>query len=375
MSKPVRIDFLITGTGTGGAEKILFELVSGLPPEKYLSRVISMKKPGATAKKISSAGVKVVSLGLPEKTDFRYVIFLLFAVAKLLFLLLTDRPKILHCWLFQANIMGRFLARLCGVPVNISSLRVVEEERMVQYPIDLLSSRMVTKYTAVCKAVGDHYKKRLALSKDMIRVVPNGIDLESFTREPSSFDSQLKDKKYLVVGAMGRLHYQKGFDVLISALPDVINEQDNVRVLIAGDGPRKNELEILIEKLDVGTNVELVGEVSGPVEFLRKLDIFVLSSRWEGMPNVVLEAMAQGLPVIGTKAGGTPELVVCGGSETGILIEPENIKELSGALLSLLGDPERRETMSKSSLERVKKYDMDEMIQAYENLYSELLGD
>ena len=376
MSSPVRVDYLITGTGTGGAEKILFELVTRLCPEKFSPRVISMKKIGRTGKKIQEAGVEVVSLGLPEKTDLKYVFFLLFAVVKLVLLIVSDRPKILHSWLFQANIAGRFAAKLCGVPINISGMRVIEEERMVQYPIDLLTSRMVTKYLAVCESVGNHYLKKLALPQKMMTVIPNGIDMKKYEKVSENTPDTVKDSenKTLIIGLMGRLHRQKGFDVFLRSFPFVVKKNYNIKALIAGGGPELRSLQNLIDKLNLEKYVQLLGEVSDPAGFMNGLDVFVLPSRWEGMPNVVLEAMAFGLPVIATNVGGSPELVVSGkDGETGIIVSPENEEELSSALISILDDPKRRGDMRESALSRVKKFDMEKMISQYEKLYEQLL--
>lgn len=369
--RPIRVTHLITDSGTGGAEKILFELVSRLDREQCISRVITIKKPGATAEKIKNAGVEVESLGMPATAGPAYPLLLLPAALRLSRMLRADPPDVLHCWLFQANVLGRLAARAAGLPANISSLRVVEMEKNWQYPIDRITSTMVTRYVAVCDAVAGHYRRKLGLDPQRIVTVPNGVDPGPFQGldRPALRRELGVPEDGLVVGSAGRLHFQKGFDLLLKAWPRILAEFPGAELLIAGDGPERGRLESM-----AGPGARFLGEWSRMPELMGALDLFVLPSRWEGMPNVVLEAMAAGLPVVAARVGGAPELVVEGSDETGVLVEPGGSDALGRAMLSLLGDPDRRKRMGERAEAAVEKYSMERMVGRYLDLYSGLLN-
>ena len=125
----IRVDFLITDSGVGGAEKMLSALIRGLDPARHRPRLIVLKPPGKTAEELKRAGVTVEWLGLPAGLGAAYALGLPAAAFRLWRLLRRDRPAILHCWLFQANLLGRVVGRLAGIPAVVSSLRVMEEER------------------------------------------------------------------------------------------------------------------------------------------------------------------------------------------------------------------------------------------------------
>ncbi len=381
MNGPVRITHLITDSGTGGAEKVLYELVRRLPPERYQCRVIVMKRPGRTAQLVADSGIPVMSLGLPSRTGAAYLLKLPLAFLRLLRELGRERPDVLHCWLFQANMLGRLAARLAGVAVNISGLRVVEMERTGQYWPDRLCAGLVTRYAAVCEAVAAHYCARLGIAAEKMAVVRNGIapapfaeaDGGALRRELGIADGSK------VIGAVGRLHRQKGLDILVRAMPALLARFPGLTLLIAGDGPERDRLEQLADAEGAAPHIRFLGEWTRVPELLAALDVFVLPSRWEGMPNALLEAMAAGVPAVAARVGGVPEIMAAGESdaplagETGIMVGPEDPAALAGAVSALLQDENRRRSMGANARERVRsEFSLEKMVQGYERLYDSL---
>lgn len=382
-SEPVRVTYLITDSGTGGAEKMLFELIRRLPADRYSTRVIVLKAPGRTAERIRELGIPLDSLKLPGASGLGTARQLPKAFGRLVNLLRADPPQILHCWLFQANFLGRVAARIAGVPVNLSSLRVIEMEHGIQYPLDHCTRGLVTRYLAVAEAVARHYRANLGLGADRITVIPNGIDATVFRgHEPSVLRQELGLPLGVpVIGSMGRLHRQKGVDLLIRTLPKLWARFPELVLLVAGEGPEREELEELAEASGAEGRVKFLGEFLRAPEFMAGLDLLVLPSRWEGMPNVVLEAMAAGRAVVAAAAGGVPELVIsgiakaAGTGETGIMVSPERPELLAEAVAALLADEPRRIAMGQAARARVAaEFSLEKMVARYIALYDELIA-
>ncbi len=369
--KPIKVCHLITDSGTGGAEKILFELVQRLDPDRFQSRVIVMKRPGVIAEEIKAAGVPVYSLQLPYRVNLFYGVRLVPALLRLVAELRRDRPDILHCWLFQANLAGRIAARIAGVPANISSLRVVEEERLLQYPLDRLTGFLVTRYVAVARAVADHYMKRLKMPGKKIEVIRNGVELvglEEGQRNELKEGLSLPEGAF-IIGTAGRLHKQKGTDILIQAMRKVREDCPEAVLLIAGEGPERETLEQAARSLPDGA-VRFTGNVRQMEEFYEALDIFVLPSRWEGMPNALLEAMSAGVPAVAARTGGVPEIM--GKEETGVMVPPESPEALADAVIFLRKNNERKEQLKTNAIKRARLFSFDKMTESYERLYEDL---
>jgi len=373
---PIRITHLITDSGAGGAEKILYELATRLDRDRFQVKVLAMKRPGATFDRLVEAGVPCLSLDLPADVGAGYLAKLPLAASKLIRELKADRLHVLHCWLFQANLLGRLAARLAGVPANLSSLRVMEMERASHYPLDRLTKSMVTKHIAVCDAVARHAEAKLGFPADSIEVIRNGVDAGPYLdASGAALRAELgvsADAK--VIGVAGRLHRQKGVDVLIEATAALAGKFPELRVLVAGDGPLLEELRERARSSGVAHAISFLGEWRRMPEFMAAIDVFVLPSRWEGMPNAALEAMAAARPVVATRVGGTPELALDG--VTGALVEPEDPKALAEAIAAFLDDPDRAGRMGAAGRERVMDhYTIEGMVDMYAELYESLYSE
>jgi glycosyltransferase involved in cell wall biosynthesis len=176
-----------------------------------------------------------------------------------------------------------------------------------------------------------------------------------------------------VILAVGRLHRQKGYDYLIRALATVKREIPTVKLLIAGEGEEKNNLKNLVKSLDLSKEVILAGLCREVEKLFNFTKLFVLPSLWEGMPNAVLEAMAAAKPVVATRVGGVPELVIDG--ETGILVPPEDPESLARAIVKLLRHTAQANSMGNAGRERVQEhFSVTEMVTKTDRLYQELLN-
>jgi len=168
--------YLITSTNVGGAERALYELISRVDRSRFTVHVCSLKQPGAFADRISSAAASFISLGLPEAGGLRAALTFLPAGIRLLAVLRHIRPVILHAFLFRANILGRIVGRLAGVPIVISSVRVLEADTCYKHLIYRWTSPWVDRYIAVSEGIRHFFVSRVRIAPEKIVTIYNGIE-------------------------------------------------------------------------------------------------------------------------------------------------------------------------------------------------------
>ncbi|RLB05257.1 MAG: hypothetical protein DRG59_09265 [Deltaproteobacteria bacterium] len=212
---------------------------------------------------------------------------------------------------------------------------------------------------------------RLGVSKEII-YIPNGVDLETF--DPKRYYVK-KDDEEFVVGYISGMDRGKGLKYLLLAIKKLIKDIKNLKLIVVGDGNRKNKdyFLTLINQLGLNHYINLVGEIKHEdiPKYLLNFDIFVLPSTLsEGLPLAVIEAMAMETPVVTTNVGGVAEAV----GNAGILIPPRNHEELARALLMLYEDEGLREEMSKRGRQRVEReYNLIKVIDKIEHIYKSIL--
>ncbi len=257
-------------------------------------------------------------------------------------------------------------AMLAGLAVP--GIRVVAVEHLPR-PISRLRRRLLTRFAvrrlAAHVAVGQRAAREVArfigISPTSMRTIPNGVPdvrLEPLPRVHDGF----------VIGSVGRLHAQKGYDVLLRALAQL----PGVTLVLTGDGEEREHLVELAEQLGVSERVALLGWRDDARRQLTAFDVFVLPSRFEGLPLVIIEAMLAELPVVATDVGSVSELVDDG--STGILVPPEDGEALAGAIGALLADPARRRAMGRRGRERaLESFTAGAMAAGYTSLYEEVI--
>jgi glycosyltransferase involved in cell wall biosynthesis len=210
-------------------------------------------------------------------------------------------------------------------------------------------------------------------------VIQNGIDLEKFRigeaeadrRRQIARDAWRIKEGEIVIGAVGRLHPPKGLKYLIEAFALASLEEPNLRLVIAGDGPEREDLEKLAREQAPGTN--FLGYQADPLPLYPGFDIYVLPSLAEGSPNALLEAMACGLPSVASRVGGVPEATA--ENETGLMVPPADPPSLATALLSIAREPQKRKVMGQAARDKVEaEFDLGKKIRQHEDLYRGLLS-
>lgn len=370
----VKILYVITSTGIGGAEKMLYELVTRLDRERFEPMVCSLKPMGQFGEKLRGNDIPFFSLDMPEASGFRGALVTLRSLYRLLMLTVALSPDLMHTFLFRANQVGRFIGWIQGVPV-ISAIRVLEMEKEYHHTCDARTSFMSTHYTAVSEEVRQYTIRKSGLKPEKITTIPNGIDLALFhgivadISLPESLGLAPDNRLIIFVGRLSR---QKGLPFLLEAFCSVAEAVPSARLLIVGEGEDEESLKADAGSRGITDKVVFTGIRSDIPALLSLCEVVVLPSLWEGMPNALLEAMASAKPVVATSAGGVPEVVVDG--ETGLLVPPSDPKALATALLTLLNDPDRAREMGEKGFERVKRrFDIAATVRRTEELYRQVL--
>ncbi|MBI4341153.1 MAG: GT4 family glycosyltransferase PelF [Candidatus Omnitrophica bacterium] len=366
----VPVTFIIDHLGAGGAQRQLFELVSRLPKERFAARVISLSdQPQADLERFRAAGIEVACIAQSGAWNWRCFWRLLRALRR-------QRPRIVHTWLFTADLYGRLAARLAGVPVVVSAVRSVDAGKPGHYiAADRWLGRMTNALTVNAEAIRRVLRDREGLPASKLHTIYNGVDLHVFN--PATRNGTLRQQWRVgpadqVVGIVGRLAPEKDHATFLRAAAAVAQQQPNARFLIVGQGPLRGQLEQLSRQLGLQPQVRFVDSPQEIADVFAAIDLLVLSSIYEGCSNVILEAMAMGKPVIATDVGGNPELVEP--QRTGLLVPVGNPEALAEAMVQLLRDPPRATQLGEAGRQRVEEYfSAERMVAQTISLYESLL--
>ncbi len=298
------------------------------------------------------------------------------AVAEVAGHLRRVQAQVLCCHGYKSNLLGRLAARRAGIPaVAVSRGWTGESFRVRCYErLDRFHLRFMDHVVAVSSAQAD--KVRAAgVPESRLSVIANAIDPDRFTDLDPRYRDRLarffRPKRERIVGAAGRLSPEKGFDVLVDAIALAREQESDVGFVIFGDGPCRAELQHQIASLGLTGSVALAGFRADLDRYLPHLDLLVLPSHTEGLPNVVLEACAAGVPVVATAVGGTPEVIEDGTS--GFLVPPGDPVVLASALCEALADEEQLREFAFQARQRVlENFSFHSQVSRYLELFGQL---
>lgn len=357
--KRINILYLITDSGTGGAENILLSLIKGLDKGRYSVNLFSLLGPGPLIAKAKKLGIEAVSLKMKTKFD-------LISLLKIFFYLRGKRVDILHTHLYHSNIIGYFLKKWKKIPIFLYTSHGLPIKK--NSPLSLCNNLIMRRANQQIIAVSFDVKRKLInygkVKPEKITVIHNGTDVGEFL--PS------EGGKGILVGTIATLRPVKGHRYLLYAAALVLKKVPDVKFLIIGQGPLRNSLEELAGKLNIAKNVIFMGYQKDITEILARLTLFVLPSIREPLGICLLEAMAAGLPVVATNVGGIPEVVK--EKETGLLVPPKDPEALAQVILTLLEDKEKAKNMGIAGRKRVEqKFTIGTMIRKTEQVYQDLI--
>jgi glycosyltransferase involved in cell wall biosynthesis len=365
-----RILLLSTSLGMGGADRQIVYLAKALLACDYDVRLVSMTPLEEMGRQALAEGLAVTSLDMVRgRADWS-------AFRRLVKLLRSWQPHLLSSFMYHANLMGRLAGRWAGVPLLVTSIRSERNGSPGQDWLMRLTNWMDHCQTTNSQQVADSLRQRGLLSPGKSRVIPNGIDPDALTASAAErvrLRGELKlEQNEFVWLAIGRLLPQKDYPTLLEAFAPL--GRHPARLLIAGRGPLLAELQQQVDRLGVSSQTVFLGVRQDIASLLAAADGFVLSSAWEGMPNVVMEALAAAKPVVSTRVGGVAELVQDG--KTGWLVPARDPKALSQAMHRLMTLSEtERQRMGWAGREHLRAhFGLEAMAHRWMTLYNDLLA-
>lgn len=370
---------LVNGFGIGGAEKALLELVRRLDRDKYRVIVCSVGQGGILETEFKNYADRVAVF--PKK--FSFDISLIWKVAKLM---QKENIDIVQTTLFYADVIGTFAAMLARVPVMISWQTALalptghlKDDKLRHTTSYKYAVKHIDKIIAVSDDIKTFFVEKRGIEADKIITIPYGVDLDLY-----SCRNGVKKREELnlnafdpVIGVVGHLSEVKGHTYLIEAAPKICKEFPDVKFVFAGSGPQRETLEKQVKNFNLSSNFHFLGVRRDIPELLNIIDIFVLPSLFEGLPNVILEAMASSKPVVASAVGGIPEAVQH--QVTGLLVPPKDPDALADAILKMLADREWATNMGKEGRKRVEEFfsienEVKKIQQVYDDLFEQKIS-
>lgn len=368
----IKVLHVVVGLERGGVEILLSQLLPELDSSKYEITVCGLKKWGPVGEILSQKGIGVIALN--GRNKFSFSLFF-----KLFRLVLKEKYDIIQSHLYLANVLtGSVLWMEKLLPFRRhTSLFIPTHHELGEWQKwhQILLSRFVffraVKDLCCSRAVEKNITRQLKLRVVDCQVIYNGIPVVDVV---VSQGSQEVRKEAYVVGAVGRLDDEvKGFSYLLEAIFLLSREQSFKLILkIAGDGRDKGFLEKRARELGIENQVIFLGDQGNILNLMASFDLLVLPSLSEGLGMVLLEAMAVSKPVVATRVGGIPEVVVEG--ETGLLVHARDPKALADAILFIKDHPMEAQEMGRKGRKRVEEYfSINKTVAEYEKLYDEII--
>ena len=297
-------------------------------------------------------------------------------------------PDILHTHSSKTGILGRIAGRLGGVPVVIHTVHGYAFPyasswlvRSIYFLMEYLSGKLGDALVVLNESDRQMAMNKLHIPEEKVHLIPNGVDVNCFTRSTGGQRTEIRrenfnvsDDDVLCVGMVGRLWRQKNPACLLRAALRVLKQTDKrVQFFFIGDGELRPELEQVISDHGLQSQIQVLGWRQDVAVLLSGLDIFVLPSRWEGMPLAILEAMASSLPVIASDISGNRDLVSPG--VDGILFDSDNDEQLADGIMSLVNAAGMRDEMGVNARSKVlEHHQIHDRVERMAELYQSLLA-
>lgn len=343
---------------TGGLERLLVEFGKNRDGEKFETSFVALDGMGVPAEELRTQGhhVECVADVVSGK---------LARLRRLAHIFRDGQFDVVHTHNTLAHFYGAFAARLAGVPVVVNTQHGRGCGKSWKARLQFrMANRLTDRVVGVSEDAAELCRQDDARSADRTIALWNGVDLNRFEyRGPANQPTAI---------SVARLSPEKDFATLLRATWILIKDCPDFRLKIVGDGGERHKLEQLSEELNLTNHVEFLGERSDVSQLLPQAGFFVSSSQTEGISLTLLEAMAVGLPVVTTRVGGNPEIVVEG--KTGRLVPPNSPEGLALAMRDLLKDQEGWPVFGELARQRVEQhFNVRNMVRQYEDLYRELL--
>ena len=374
--QPRRVMLMTDEMEVGGSQRQIVQLAMGLKERGIECVVLYFIKPSFLVDRLHAAGIQTLRVDKRRRVDPEFVWKLRQAIRQW-------APDVLHCYSFTAELWGAIATRLLPAserPTLITSVRGTYEWYSAnQWRMKHWASQRSQGIISNSREGAEYAARQMGLPMSRFSIVHNGVEVP----EPPADAVAALRKEYTATTPngqadapfetlllfVGRLVEHKNLPRLLDAFARVAAERPHVRLLLVGGGPLHDTLAARIRELKLDERALLLGERSDVAALMKAADLLVAPSLREGMSNVILEAMALGLPVLATRVGGTPEVIEDG--RHGVLVDPTDTQALADAMLQLIDDPVRRQAIGQAGRQKVlEQYSPPAMVSAMLKEYS-----
>jgi glycosyltransferase involved in cell wall biosynthesis len=368
-SRELRVLVLIDHLVMGGAEMLLGQFAAAAPSAAIDVQVACLEELDGNPAAVSlrAAGVEPVNLDLPGRPGPGELLAVRRHIA-------VVGPDVVHTHLGESDLLGCVAARSLRIPA-VSTIHTVEWNNDVKTRFKRGTvKRSANRIIAVSEVARRVYASRGWSRDGQLVVIRNGVDVSPLPGAGLGVRDELRwGRDDRVIGMVSALRAVKAHDVAIAAVRELLKAVPNLRLLIVGDGPVRDEIRAAAAPL--GDSVAMVGRRSDVMRYFDAFDVCLHPSRAEAFPTTLIEAMAASVPIVATAVGGIPEIVTDG--EVGILVPaPPDAESVAEALASLLGDPARRRAMSDAGRRRYEqRFTATPWIRATRALYDSMLAE
>ncbi len=372
-SRRVRVLHVIDSLNLGGAQAVLINLIRYGDKSRFEFEAATMYGHGVYWDKLHELGVPVHSLSF----DARVPLY----VPRLAWLFLTRQYDIVHTHLIGANVLGKPLAAICGVPIRINHDHCNDKEadpRRWVPAVDKLTNRFATHLIAVSESIREYAVKEEELPAARVSTIYNGIDLDIYRPRPEAREAararlELPPDAFVVTG-VGRLSTQKNFTLFLEVAAAVLTRQPRAFFLIAGTGPQDQMLREQARRLGIESRLRFLGYVSAMAELYPAIDMLLLTSLYEGLPITILEAMATGTVIVSSRLDGVQEILEDGVDSA--LAPSGDVAAFTARVCELIDQPALASQYALAALQKVRaSYSAAAMTRAVEAIYSKYLDE
>jgi glycosyltransferase involved in cell wall biosynthesis len=389
----LRVLLLLPSLHGGGAERVAMHLMKHADRARFDVRMGLLRKTGPYVAELDDARVDVAvgqrfldfDQGNAQVYEFASLAMgTLLAPGNVVAMLRRFRPHVVLSFrkgmslvtLAAVTIYGRSRVRWIAREGN-NTLAVIDDEvssalaRSSVRQLTALCYRAADRLLTICHEMADDLQGPLQLDPAKLRTIHNAVDIAEVERRAAQPAALAIEGPYLI--AVGRLERQKGFDVLLRAFA-AGRLRDTHRVLLIGEGSQESALRALASELGIAERVRFAGWQDNPWALMRRAALFVLPSRWEGFGNVVIEAMASGVPVVVSDCSYGPKEIVRSGRE-GLVVKTDDVPALREAMERVLHDAPLRERLVAAARERAREFDVPNIVAQYQALFLEAAAD
>ena len=367
MSRKYRVLHVIDSLDLGGAQVVLENLIRHGDQDRFEFEAATMHGRGVYWDRLAALGIPLHSLSFHHKVPLY--------VPRLAWLCLTRRYDVIHTHLLAANVIAKPLAACCGVRVRINHDHCndkLTDPRWWALPADKITNRFSTHVIAVSESTRTFVVEQEGMPASRATTVHNGIDLDIFRPRPELRSAartrwNLPASAFIVAG-IGRLTYQKNFALFLEIAAQIVRENPHAYFVLVGTGEDDPALRAQAERLGLGDRLRFLGYVADMPALWPTLDCLLLTSRYEGLPITILEAMACGVPIVASHLDGMREILR--DEVNADLVPPSEPAPYVARLQQLLTDPERGARHATAALETVRTgYSAPAMARAVERIY------